>query len=90
MADIPHIKKRIGEMAQRRKNVVLSEIQWVVENLGKNGYSVSQRGNEHWIVFRVNKRQFALCPHHRGSKQIKVFYVDEFLDAMEDLDLYEN
>jgi hypothetical protein len=90
MADISHIKKRIAEIAQGRKNVVLSDIQWVVEHLGRNGYSVSHRGNEHWIVFRIEKRQFTVCPHHKGSKQIKVCYVEEFLDAMEDLDLYEN
>ncbi len=41
-------------------------------------------------TFRIGERQFSICRHHRGSKQIKVCYVDEFLDVMEDLDLYEN
>lgn len=90
MADIVHIRKRIAEIGQRRKNVELSDIQWVVEHLGMNGYSVSQRSNDHATIFRVGKRQFSVCHHHRGGKQIKVCYVDEFLDVMEDLDLYEN
>ncbi len=90
MADISHIKKRISEIGQRRKNVELSDIQWVVENLGRNGYSVSQRGNQHATLFRIGERQFSVCHHHRGSKQVKVCYVDDFLDVMEDLDLYEN
>jgi len=55
-----------------------------------NGYSVSSRSNDHATIFRVGKRQFSVCHHHRGNKQIKVCYVDEFLDVMEDLDLYEN
>ena len=89
MADISHIKKRISEIAERRKNVELSDIQWVVENLGMNGYSVSQRSNDHATLFRIGKRQFSVCSHHRGGKQIKVCYVVEFLDIMEEFGLYE-
>jgi hypothetical protein len=90
MADISHIKERIAEIGQRRKNVELSDIQWVVEHLGMNGYSVGHRSNQHATLFRIGERQFSVCHHHRGSKQIKVCYVDDFLDVMEDLDLYEN
>ena len=90
MADISHIQKRIAEIAQRRKNVELSEIQWVVEHLGMNGYLVSSKSNSHTTVFRVGKRPFTVCHHHRGSKQIKVCYVNEFLEAMEELELYED
>jgi hypothetical protein len=90
MADISHIRKRISEIARRRKNVELSDIQWVVEHLGMNGHSVSQRSNNHATLFRIGTRQFSVCHHHRGSKQIKSCYVDEFLDVMEELGLYEN
>lgn len=88
MADISHIRKRIVEIAQRRNNVEISEIQWVVDHLGMNGYLVSHRSNDHATIFRIGKRAFSVCHHHRGSKQIKVCYVDEFLDVMEELDLY--
>ena len=90
MADISHIRKRIAEIAQRKKNVELSEIEWVVEHLGRNGYSVSQRSNDHQTMFTVGTCNIGVCHHHRGGKQIKVCYVEEFLDAMEDLDLYES
>lgn len=90
MADIGHIKERIAEIGQRRKNVELSEIQWVVDHLGRNGYSVSQRSNVHATLFRIEGRQFSVCHHNRGSKQVKACYVDDFLDVMEDLGLYEN
>jgi hypothetical protein len=90
MADISHIRKRIAEIAQRRKNVEISEIQWVVDNLGMNKFSVSSRSNDHATIFRIGNLQFSVCHHRRGSKQIKVCYVNEFLDVMEELGLYEN
>lgn len=89
MADIRHIRARILDIAQRRKNVELQDIQWVVNHLGKNGYRVSSKSNQHQYLFRVNARRFGVCHHNPGSKQIKPCYVDEFLDAMADLDLYE-
>jgi hypothetical protein len=90
MADIKHIRARIADLAQRRKNVELSEIDWVVEHLGNNGYEVSSRSNDHATMFRVNGHKFGICHHHRGSKQIKSSYVEEFLDVMQALGLYED
>jgi hypothetical protein len=90
MADIKHVRARIAELAQRRKNVELSEIQWVVNNLGANGYEVSTKSNDHATHFRVGGIPFGVCHHHRGNKQLKKCYVDEFLDAMEQLGHYEN
>ena len=90
MADIKQIRARIAELAQRRRNVELSEIRWVVDHLGDNGYEVSARSNDHATMFRVGSHQFGVCHHHRGNKQIKVCYVNEFLDAMEELGLYED
>jgi hypothetical protein len=54
------------------------------------GHSVSQRTNNHATLFRIGPRRFSVCHHHRGSKQIKACYVDEFLDVMEELGPYEN
>ncbi len=89
MADIKQIRERIKELAQRRKNVELSEIQWVVNQLESNGYVVSERSNEHNTIFKVSGRRFGICHHNPGSKQIKSCYVKEFLNAMEDVGLYE-
>ena len=90
MADIKNIRARISEIAQRRKNVELAEIEWVVNNLGANGYTVSTKRNEHNTMFRVNERRFGVCHHNPGNKQIKVCYVKEFLEAMADLNIYED
>ena len=89
MADIKKIAARIGELAQRPKNVELSEIQWIVKHLGENGFSVSETSNNHQTMFSVNGRRFGVCHHNRGSKQIKACYVREFLEKMEDLGIHE-
>ena len=89
MADLKRIKDRIAELAGRPKNVELSEIEWVVNHLGNNGYNVSIRKNDHSTIW-VNKRQFGVCHHNPGNKQIKACYVSEFLDAMADVGVYEN
>lgn len=90
MADIKQVRARIEELAQRPKNVELSEIQWVVNQLRLNGYAVSERSNDHNTIFKVGGRRFGVCHHNPGSKQIKACYVKEFLDAMEEVGLYED
>jgi len=89
MADIKRIVARIGELAQRQKNVELSDIQWVVKHLGENGFVVSETSNDHQTMFCVSGRRFGVCHHNRGSKQIKACYVRDFLDVMEDLGIHE-
>ena len=89
MADIKKIRAKITELAQRQRNVALSEIQWVVNQLGANGFVVSERSNDHNTMFRVSGRRFGVCHHARG-RQIKACYVKEFLDAMMDVGVYED
>jgi hypothetical protein len=90
MADIKQIRARIRELAQRQKNVELSEIQWVVRQLGSNGFTVSERSNDHNTMFKVNGRRFGVCHHNPGGKQIKACYVKEFLESMGEIGLYED
>ncbi|MEO7146100.1 MAG: hypothetical protein ABI165_21610 [Bryobacteraceae bacterium] len=90
MADLGKIGERISEIAGRRHNVTLDEIEWVVNQLARNGYTVSSKKNDHQKLFSVDQRRFGVCSHKQGSKQIKRCYVDEFLDAMIDLGLYED
>jgi hypothetical protein len=89
MADFQQIRDRIREIAARRKNVRLEDIAWVVNQLGRNGYDVSSRSNGHQTLFRVANRRFGVCSHNPGEKQIKPCYVDEFIGAMIDLELYD-
>ena len=42
------------------------------------------------MIIRIDGQIFSICTHHRGNKQVKAVYVDQFLDAMSELGLYED
>lgn len=95
MAELGRIRERIRELAGRRKNVTLAEIEWVVNQLGRCGYQVSTRKTLYAHLYVVGsavagKARFAVCPHNKDAKQVKTCYVDEFLNAMVRLGLYED
>lgn len=91
MADTEQVKDRIREIAQARKNVTIEDIEWVVNQL-RGTYVVSDRATKsgHGHLYRIGNRIFTVCVHHKGRKQIKPCYVDDFIDAMTDLGLYED
>jgi hypothetical protein len=89
MAELKKIQERIREIAGRRKNVKLTDIEWVVKQLGLNGFDTNVRDNGHQTLFRVGTRRFGVCSHNPGNSQVKSCYVDEFVEAMIDLGLYE-
>lgn len=64
MANINKIKARIQEMARRPNNVELSEVEWVVKQLGAHDYRTSVRKNVHQVLFNVNGRRFGACSHN--------------------------
>ena len=82
------IKNTIKDIAGRRKNVTLAEIDWVATRL-KQFHAVVRKENEHAVRYRVDGQRFGVCTHHRGSKQIKACYVDDFITAMIDLGWYD-
>jgi hypothetical protein len=90
MAELRKIKERIEEIAGRPRNVTLSEIEKVVEQLKSHGFVVKTRpAGDHAKIFHINDQLFSICTHHRGSKQLKLTYVKDFLNAMLELGLYE-
>jgi hypothetical protein len=89
MADLGQIRKKIAEIATKRKNVDLEEIIWVVHHLGMNGYETAIKKNDHQHLFRINRRRFGVCHHNPGNRQIKAHYVNDFLDVMAELELCE-
>ena len=89
MANLEKVRERIKEIAGRRRNVKFSEIEWVVNQLGLNGFDTHSRNNGHQTIFSVGSRRFGVCSHNPGSGQIKPCYVDEFLNAMVELEIYE-
>lgn len=90
MADKKKIKERIKELAARRQNVTLAEIQWVVNRLHEIGYRTSERKATHGILFGAGNTRFMVNCHNPGSKQVKRYSVDDFLGAMSELGLYED
>ena len=90
MADAEKIKGSIAEIAQRRNNVTLQEIEWVVRQLRRYYGNVASRDARHGKLFRVGSQRFMVNAHHPGSKQVKPYSVDDFLEAMTELGWYED
>lgn len=83
------IRKRIAEIAQRPANVTGDEIDSIVAQLAEF-HEVKVRNTRHGRLYRVGHRRFMVCLHNPGRKQIKECYVAEFLDAMAEMDWYED
>jgi hypothetical protein len=82
------IRTTIRDIAQRRNNVTLDEIEWVVEKLSAT-YKIRRRKASHGFLFGVGSERFMVNQHNRGNKQVKRYSVDDFIDAMTELGLYE-
>ncbi|MGD0694646.1 MAG: hypothetical protein ABSB82_07295 [Terriglobia bacterium] len=89
MADEKRIRSKILEIAERRKNVTLDEIEWVVNQLGQF-HTINRRDARHGILFRVGDQRFMVNRHSPGSKQVKSYSVDDFIDALSELGWYED
>lgn len=94
MASIEKIKTEIAPIAQQRKNTTAAEIKWVVDQLGMNGYTARSRNTSDGVLYTVGGpqfgvRRFGVCTHNRGNKQVKECCVDDFLEAMIEIGLYE-
>jgi hypothetical protein len=71
------------------QNVTLDEIQWVVNQLQEH-YATAVRKARHGVLFRVGDQRFMVNTHNPGSKQVKSYSVDDFIDAMIELGWYED
>jgi hypothetical protein len=89
MTNVDRIKTEIARIAKQRKNTTAEEIKWVVDQLGLNGYVVRSRKTSDGVLYTVQSVRFGVCTHNRGSKQIKACYVDDFLEAMIEIGLYD-
>ena len=78
----------IQDIAQRRNNVTLSEIEWVMEKLSAI-YNVRRRQARHGVLYGIGDRRFMVNHHNPGSKQVKSYSVDEFVNVMTELGWYE-
>lgn len=90
MSSIEKVVEKIAEIAQHRKNTTASEIDWVIDHLKQHGFDVrTPRKTRHGVLYGIADQRFQICIHNPGNKQVKVCYVDDFLDAMAELGLYE-
>jgi hypothetical protein len=89
MTNVDRIRTEIAQIAQRRKNTTAAEIKWVVDQLAMNGYAVKSRKLSDGVLYTVESVRFSVCTHNRGNKQIKACYVDDFLQRMIEIGLYD-
>jgi hypothetical protein len=85
--DEARVRKAIKEIAQRRNNVTLEEIEWVVDKLAER-HTMRRRTARHGVLFGVGEQRFMVNCHTPGSKQVKKYSVDSFIDAMIELGWY--
>lgn len=84
MSNPEKIRRAIREISQRKANVTLGEIEWVMDQL-KQYCKVTERQNDHQRMYSINGHRFGVCTHLGGSKQLNPAYVRAFLLAMEDV-----
>jgi hypothetical protein len=90
MAALEKVRERICQIAEHRNNTTTSDIEWVVNQLREHGFQVREpRRTRHGVLYGVGPVRFMVCTHNPGSKQVKGCYVDDFLNAMMELGLYE-
>lgn len=90
MATLEKVKEKISQIAEQRKNTTAVAIEWVVSKLRELGFAVREpRRTRHGVLYGVGPLRFMICTHNPGSKQVKTCYVDDFLNAMVELGLYE-
>jgi hypothetical protein len=88
MASTEKIKDRIREIAGRPNNVTTSDIEWVMNRL-EDFAPVQVTGNVHQRLYVFEGLRFSVCPHIKGSKQLKRVYVKNFLQVMIETGWYE-
>ncbi|MEO8096079.1 MAG: hypothetical protein ABI811_00135 [Acidobacteriota bacterium] len=89
MAELEKIQQRIREIAESRNNVTVSDIDSVISDLGKCGFTFRMKAKGHYKMYTLDDATFSVCTHHPGQKQILPCYVREFLRSMIELGIYE-
>jgi hypothetical protein len=92
--DDARLRRRVGEIAESIKNVRFDDLTSLLDKHIKpfceaRGLSYDHRnssGSHH--VFTVGSQTFTMVKPH-GTSLVKRWYVQSFLEAMENIDLYE-
>ena len=86
MASLERVVETIAEIARRPRQVSFEEIEQIMSQLKLLGYRVVARPTTHGYQYTVGNRIIRVKKNPRGP--MKKAYVDDFLDAMIDLGLY--
>lgn len=89
IAELNRIREAIREVATRKANVRLNELEDIVNRLGQIGYRVRIRQSTHGMLLAVDDKRINACFHNRGNSQLHPKYVRQFLGMMIELGLYE-
>lgn len=88
MASEEKIRQFINELSNRKNNVSVDDIEWVMKQLEAFG-RVTRRQNDHQVLYTFQGRPFGIATHRNGGKQLKAVYVKEFLEAMSETGWFE-
>jgi hypothetical protein len=86
---LERIKRDIAEIAKRPRSVEFDEIARIVDRLGRVGFATMSKPGTHSHLFRVGDQIFTVCRHNPRRKELKVAYVNNFLNAMIALELLD-
>ena len=88
--DAEEIREEIRAIARHPHNVTFADIERVVRNLEPFYAHVKATKRKHSWLFEVGDQTFSVSDHNKGRRQVKVSYVDNFIDAMINLRWYED
>src|SRR5260370_17554500 len=81
------IRNVIQDIAQRRNNVTLSEIEWVIDKLSET-YTVRRPEARHGVLFGFGNQRFMVNHHNPGNKQTQSHSCISFVNPILQLGLY--
>ena len=87
MATPEKLRARIAELISRPHNVEYEEIVWVLNQLG----TPKPRAGKHGDIFKVPgcSERLQLNHHNNGKPHLPRYCVDQFVERMIELGLYE-
>jgi len=88
--DADQIREEIREIARHPHNVRFADIDRVFRNLEPFFTHVKKSKRKHSWLFEVGDQTFSVSDHNKGRGQVKVVYVENFIDAMIALGWYED
>lgn len=88
--DADEIREAIRDVARHPHNVAFADIDRIFQNLRPFYTHSKKTKRKHSWLFEIGDQTFSVSDHNKGRRQVKACYVDNFIDAMINLGLYED